>query len=148
MEAAYVKKATEDLQSHTKRFQHYYDRYNNHLHSLDVSGGAGNTSKQFLIIISKFSFLNRFCQNFECPQLKFGRSKFKRKDEFLSGFWKKIFSPCQIEMKMLQESTGKMRELERLGLALDKKGTVFVCLYYAPINAKPPLPGQGGLCQL
>ena len=47
-------------------------------------------------------------------------------------------------MKMLQESTGKMRELERLGLALDKKGTVFVCLYYAPINAKPPLPGQGG----
>ena len=40
MEAAYVKKATEDLQLHTKRFQHYYDRYNNHLHSLDVSGGA------------------------------------------------------------------------------------------------------------
>ncbi len=28
----------------------------------------------------------------------------------------------QIEMKLLQESTGKMRELERLGLALDKKG--------------------------
>ncbi len=37
MEAAYMKKATEDLESHTKRFQHYYDRYNNHLHSLDVS---------------------------------------------------------------------------------------------------------------
>ncbi len=30
--------------------------------------------------------------------------------------------PRQIEMKLLQESTGKMRELERLGLALDKKG--------------------------
>ena len=33
-------------------------------------------------------------------------------------------------MKLLQESTGKMRELERLGLALDKKGTMFVCMYY------------------
>ena len=41
-----------------------------------------------------------------------------------------FFSPCQIEMKLLQESTGKMRELERLGLALDKKGTMFVCMYY------------------
>ena len=37
-----------------------------------------------------------------------------------------IFFSCQIEMKLLQESTGKMRELERLGLALDKKGTMFV----------------------
>lgn len=37
MEAAYIKKATEDLKVHSKRFQHYHDRYNNHLQSLDVS---------------------------------------------------------------------------------------------------------------
>ena len=37
MEAAYVKKATEDLKVHTKRFFHYHERYSNHLHSLDVS---------------------------------------------------------------------------------------------------------------
>ncbi len=36
------------------------------------------------------------------------------------------YTPCQIEMKLLQESIGEMRELERLGLALDKKGKILL----------------------
>ena len=37
MEQEYVKKAYVDLEQQQHKFEHYHDRYNNHLQSLDVS---------------------------------------------------------------------------------------------------------------
>ena len=37
LEKEYVKKAHVDLEEQQRKFEHYHDRYNNHLQSLDVS---------------------------------------------------------------------------------------------------------------
>ena len=37
MEKEYVNKAYQDLETQHSKFEHYHERYNNHLQSLDVS---------------------------------------------------------------------------------------------------------------
>ena len=37
MEKEYMERAAAELEIHTKKFLHFYERYNNHLESLDVS---------------------------------------------------------------------------------------------------------------
>lgn len=101
MEQDYVTKAYHEMEEQQEKFEHYHERYNNHLQSLDVSTECYTCSDR-LYAFWKIFLLIRMRIN-------------------------SLFPPSQIEMKLLQESQAKLREMERLGQALDKKGT-HICM--------------------